>query len=204
MRIIISSDIHDNLDALKNFFKYIKEIVPDVFFFCGDFVSPFTVSHIARNLPKDTRFFAVFGNNEGDKDTIAGRLRENDRVISLLDILEIDKKKVLILHGFGSIEKTEKVVISFLKSRDYDIILFGHTHKPKMFKMRKEDGIIEHVEVLDVLSNQPNVTYEVDLEKFVLAINPGELGGWLTGLSTFVEMLITPQNNNVKVIFHRL
>jgi len=43
--------------------------------------------------------------------------------------LELWGKKFLLLHGYGSRERTRRIVDTFAKSEEYDFILYGHTHQ---------------------------------------------------------------------------
>ena len=154
MLVGVISDTHDNLDkvriAARIFFK--KRI--NTVLHLGDIIAPFTL-RVFREEGIE-KLIAVFGNNCGEKlglkrvaDSIGYEIHEPPFTV------ELTGKKILMLHGQGSIEATASFVNALAKSRQYDIILYGHTHR------------IDHRFVDNVL-----------------ILNPGEACGCLTGKPT--------------------
>jgi predicted phosphodiesterase len=64
-RLIIISDIHSNINALKRLLEYINDINPSIILNCGDFLqkgpNPKEVFDIVMN---DKRFVNILGNND--------------------------------------------------------------------------------------------------------------------------------------------
>ena len=145
------SDTHDHVDVARKAVRVFRERDVEMVVHLGDIVAPFTLKAMAEEKPP--QLTAIFGNNCGEK---MGLKRTAEAYgITITDpprILEIKGYKILLLHGFGSREDTERIVLSLAKSGDYDFIFFGHTHSQYV----KEVG-----------------------STFV--VNPGEAGGCLTG-----------------------
>ncbi len=201
LRILVLSDIHDNLDNLLRVVKNINLQDFSYILFCGDLVSPFTASLISKHIGSNSIFLGVWGNNDGDRDTIITRISKGEIGGSLI-ISKLDGKDILIMHGAGSIELTEKLIKSLLKSLDYDIIFYGHTHLAKVLSCDRTTREIKVIDVKADLSNNREKTYEFDLGKVAIAINPGELCGYLTGIPSIAS--IDLNENKVRVRFIRV
>jgi putative phosphoesterase len=87
----------------------------------------------------------------------------NIKIAEQIMIQEIDGLRMLLMHGFGSPEQTKLIAHSFAKSRDYDVVLYGHTH----------EALVENL-------------------NGILVVNPGEAGGILTGKPTAAIMQTKP------------
>jgi len=144
MLIGILADSHDNLPCLSKAVEIFNERKVNYVFHAGDFVSPFT-SKPLNNL--NCKLVGVFGNNDGDKLLLKNRFKGVGEIYE--DVYEdvIDNKRIILVHK-------EKLVEKLAKSGEYDIIIYGHTHKVDL------------------------------REGKTLIVNPGECGGWLTGNPT--------------------
>ena len=144
MLIGILADSHDNLPCLCKAVKIFNERKVNRVFHAGDFISPFTSKPLS-NL--NCKLVGVFGNNDGDKLLLKDRFKNIGEIYD--DIYEdvIDGKRIILVHK-------EKLVEKLAKSGEYEIIIYGHTHK------------------VDLREKRP------------LILNPGECGGWLTGEPT--------------------
>jgi hypothetical protein len=144
MKVGIISDSHDHrANAMKAVEVFNQHKVEHVFH-AGDIISPFTASTFA--LVQGAGFTAVFGNNDGEKlflkDTIdgfGGQIHEESFKGN------IGGMKVFMIHRPG-------VVPEVIKSGEYDLVIYGHTHKR-----------------------------DIRRENHTLVINPGESTEWLTG-----------------------
>ena len=141
MRIGIISDSHDNLPKIEKAVRFFNKQRVDFVLHAGDFVAPFTIPKL-KSLNAD--WLGVFGNNDGEIRGLArisqGRIRKGPFKIRL------DSKKVILTHDIKTIN---------LDTQDAHLIVFGHSHRPKILKKRNK-----------------------------LLVNPGESCGWLTGKST--------------------
>ncbi|MDD5454336.1 MAG: metallophosphoesterase [Candidatus Ratteibacteria bacterium] len=144
MLIGILSDSHDNVPYLNKAVGIFNQNQVSHVLHAGDFVSAFTAKPFV-NLK--CKFTGVFGNNDGDKLLLKDKFKDIGEIYD--DVYEeiIDGRKVILFHR-------ETLVEEVAKSKKYDIIIYGHTHK------------------IDIREGDP------------LIVNPGECGGWLTGKST--------------------
>lgn len=124
-KVLVVSDIHDNLETLTKLKSLVVRENYDLTIFLGDFTSPFTLRELLNFTPK---LFGVFGNNDGDK-TLLKSLAPQLADQPLEEVL--DGWRVFIMHGFKDQKLTEKIVYSLCVSGFYDIILYGHTHVPR-------------------------------------------------------------------------
>ncbi len=154
MRIGIISDTHDNLDAVREAVKIFRKKKVGLVLHLGDIISPFTLRFF-----KDegiNRLIAVYGNNCGDRLYLK-------RVADYLGFsiyewpynLNINGVSIVMLHGVGTLSR--ELAETFAKTKNYDVVLYGHTHVPDI--RNYEDALI---------------------------INPGEACGYLTGRRTLV------------------
>jgi hypothetical protein len=139
------SDSHDNLDRIRAAVRLFNDAGCDLVVHAGDFVAPFAADEL-RGLRVPVK--AVFGNCDGER---AGLVR------SFQGLGEIAAAPLAFEHAgrrFGLCH-LDSAVAALVASRDFDVIIFGHTHRPLI---ERRDGI--------------------------LLVNPGEAGGWLRGKST--------------------
>jgi len=118
----------------------------------GDYISPFVVSHFKVSK---ARLIGVFGNNDAELERLNKLFTEaGNRVKGRFTEIKIDDKRVALLHG-----DEEELLKSLVNCGYYDVIVYGHTHRPVV---RKEGE--------------------------TLIINPGEVCGYLTGKSTIATL----------------
>jgi putative phosphoesterase len=145
MSIGIISDTHDNIPMIKAAVAIFNERETELVIHAGDYIAPFAVRPL-NDL--NCQYIGVFGNNDGEKFGLSRA--SHDRIKTPPHSMSFGGKNILVLH-----EPNE--LAALIKSRSYDIIIYGHTHKPVIEKQ----GV-------------------------TLVINPGECGGWLTGKSSIV------------------
>jgi putative phosphoesterase len=145
MLIGIMSDSHDNRPAVRRAAALFKEAGCGLVVHAGDFVAPFA----ARELEKaGCPIKAVYGNCDGEKAGLEATLAAFGTIEEAPSLFEFAGLKFLITHLDAPVSK-------YIKEKEYDVIIYGHTHKPEVRKAGK-----------------------------TLVINPGEAGGWVTGRST--------------------
>lgn len=155
MKIAILSDSHDNLENVKKALNEVKYQGVEYIFHLGDFVSPFTFKAIFENYRGHG--FAVFGNNDGDRTQLTKIANSlNIEVADTINVINFFGRKILLMHGFGSPELTKLIANSLILSNNFDFVFFGHTHEKSLQRIDNK-----------------------------LALNPGELGGVITGIPTF-------------------
>lgn len=143
----IMSDSHDNLDAIRKAVKFFNEAEVELVIHAGDLIAPFTAKEFKE---LNCEFVAIFGNNDGERDNLRNAYKD----ICYLDDfkeLEIQNKKIAVFHGTN-----EALTDALVKSRNYDIVIRGHTHKHEI------------------------------IEGKCMLINPGETCGYLSGKKTVV------------------
>jgi len=141
------SDSHDNCDALQRTVCFFKDIRCELVIHAGDFVAPFAAREL-ENLLCPVK--AVFGNCDGEKRGLEKTIQPFGEIKEAPFVFSHQGKTILITHLHFSVDK-------YAASKKYEIIVFGHTHKPEI---REAHG--------------------------TLLINPGETGGWLSGKSSVV------------------
>ncbi len=151
MKIGIISDTHDNKAMALRAIEIFKKEDIEIIFHLGDFVAPFTLK-----LFGDFELYGVFGNNDGERLLLKKVAKDMNFVLDEGPTEIVwEEKKFVLLHGWGSVEKTRRFAESLAKSGDYDYVLYGHTHKKDLRKFGK-----------------------------TLLINPGEACGYLGGVAT--------------------
>ncbi|MGQ4892733.1 MAG: YfcE family phosphodiesterase [Candidatus Njordarchaeia archaeon] len=185
-KVVVLSDTHDNMNNIERILSEIPNLEPDGLIHCGDFVSPFAFNRFAKNLDEKIQFKAVLGNNEGEiYKIVTDYIQLSKRNVQLgKDFLEfeINGYKTLLLHGWGSIDLTRKMVVSIGKSGDYKLILFGHTHKLEITTISHSNEVITHL--FGDLEEDFSRVFTVKEFKSII-INPGELSGWLSNRASY-------------------
>jgi putative phosphoesterase len=142
----IMSDSHDNCDAVKRVVRFLRELKCELVIHAGDFVAPFAAKELKHLL---CPVKAVFGNCDGEKRGLERTIQPFGEIKEAPYVFSHANRNFLVSHIHISVDK-------YAASGKYDVVVFGHTHKPEI---RKSKG--------------------------TLLINPGETGGWVSGKSTF-------------------
>jgi len=122
MKVLIVSDTHGHEKTLKALLKKIKPI--DMLVHCGDVEGG--ENYIRRMA--DCPVQMVAGNN----DFFCELPREEE--------FHIGKYHVLLTHGhYYYISMGTQLLKEDAKARGFDIVMFGHTHRPCL---EQEDGIV--------------------------------------------------------------
>lgn len=125
MLIGILSDTHDDVINIKKAVDFFNNKKVVHVFHAGDIISPFNFE-IFRELKCD--FSAVFGNNDGDKLLLNSR--SNGAVHNQPLLTTIHKRKIAIVHE-------PDLADALGESGRFDLVVYGHTHKPGIRKMGK-------------------------------------------------------------------
>jgi putative phosphoesterase len=114
MKVVVFSDVHGNRDLLERIISFNPDA--DYFLSLGD-------SELPLGYLQDLDIIAVKGNYPRD----AGFGYDNDIVLN--------GKKILMTHGhkYGVHKSLKKLLKKGFKD-EYDIILYGHTHVPRVDK----------------------------------------------------------------------
>jgi len=144
MKLGVMSDSHDNIPNVKRAVTLFNEIGVDLVVHAGDFIAPFAIDPLAD---LNCRVVGVFGNNDGERVVLAKKFEAIGEVHPNLASTSLGDKTIAVMHY-------PELAIPIAKSGEYDIVVYGHTHK------------------IDIQKGES------------LLLNPGETGGWTTGKAT--------------------
>lgn len=152
----VMSDSHDNIHNVEKALKAFREMDIKLVIHLGDIISPFIVRRMAELKYEGLTITAIYGNNDGDRVLLNKMFTSAGwRILDSPALEVVSGKKLLMMHGHGSIEYSRELAYSLARGMDVNAVLYGHTHQ-------KDSKIIN--------------------DKVVL--NPGETYGHLTGSAT--------------------
>ena len=130
MKVGIISDSHDNVTSVNAAVKIFNSENVEAIIHCGDFVAPFSLLPF---MDLDCgEFYAVFGNNDGEKAGLKKVASDNGWQISSGPFeFELGGRKVVAMH--------EPYHLESVIAKKPDIALYGHTHR---FDNRMEGGTL--------------------------------------------------------------
>lgn len=123
MKIGIIGDTHDNLPLISRVVDVLSRENVDMVLHTGDYIAPFVIPLLGK-IP--ARIIGVFGNNDGDREFLQMRSREQEHVEihGLFTELLVDGEKIALMHGHDRLFLTE-----CLETGRYDVVVHGHTHQ---------------------------------------------------------------------------
>lgn len=123
MKIAIVSDSHGNVANFKKIAQWLNKENIKLILHCGDIGSPESLKESLEDFSGE--FFGVFGNMDRDYKILIEEYNKIPRVKIKEKILEteINGKKIAITH-FPEEAK------NLAESGKYDLVFYGHTHKP--------------------------------------------------------------------------
>jgi putative phosphoesterase len=152
LQVGILADSHDCLPRIKDAIDRLNSEPIELALHAGDYSAPFVTDYY-RALK--VHMIGVFGNNDAEKEKLRDRFAEAGHEInSRFAEVQAGKLRIALTHG-----DEDKLLQSLIKCEGYDVLVYGHTHQPKL----AEEGR-------------------------TLVINPGEICGYLTGKSTFAVL----------------
>jgi putative phosphoesterase len=158
MLVGIFADTHDHLANIRRAVERFNDAGCELVLFAGDLVSTFAVPPLRKlKCP----FVGCFGDNEGNKiGLMSGYASVGHMAEPPVRHTTADGTRFIICHMQRQLRG---------QPDDWDIAVFGHTHKPRI--MRDEVGR--------------------------LFINPGETSGWTFGRPTIVLLETTDRSTKV-------
>jgi putative phosphoesterase len=146
MKIAVISDSHDNLANLKKALSIIEKEDVELLIHCGDIFEPETAREILKNFSGKVHF-VLSGVDEDYFKNIGENYFKNFphlKIWKKFGEIEIDGKKIAFSHSpktaFGlafsqklAPHRADKVG----SGAGYNIIFYGHLHKPWEVKIRK-------------------------------------------------------------------
>ncbi len=152
MKIAIISDSHDNISNIDKMLKYVNGEKIKTMFHCGDVCAPLVLRYLVKKFKGD--IYLVFGNVDGDRKNI----RKIEKEYKNLHIIgEKGRAKITGLPYRVGLIHFPSVAREMAKSGLYDIVFFGHSHKPGIANIEIKDKKIG--------------------KKKVQLVNPGTLAG---------------------------
>ena len=124
MLIGIISDTHDDMPAIQSAVNIFAREGVSWVFHAGDFTSPFTFD-IFNELK--CAFSGIFGNNDGDRLLLSERSRGN--LHSQPHLTTLHGKRIVVVHE-------PDLVNALADSGHFDLIVYGHTHRSDIRRMR--------------------------------------------------------------------
>jgi len=192
LRLLVISDTHENLVAIEKIHELANKVAPDAIIHCGDYISPIV---IRRLLKFGYEIWGVWGNNDGDKDTILHLIKNSKITIeSQPREITIGGFKALMMHGWRSPNITRKIIRAMALNTGYKYLFYGHTHIVELSIVR--DG--EYIVLRE--GYEKDETFELGLEEFdTLVLNPGEASGILTSKPTYALLDISRSKVTIKI-----
>ncbi|GAB4410351.1 MAG: metallophosphoesterase [Thermodesulfovibrionales bacterium] len=124
MLIGIISDTHDDTAAIKRAVDFFNAEKVSHVIHAGDLTSPFTFE-IFRELK--CKFTGIFGNNDGDKLLL--REKSEGSIHNQPHIMTLRGRRVVIVHE-------PDLVDALADSGHFDVVVYGHTHRPDIKKIK--------------------------------------------------------------------
>jgi len=124
MKIAIISDTHDNVANLKKASFLIKKEKIKTILHCGDIFKPETIKEGLNDYKG--KIFLIFSKADASFSKIpenSFKKTSNQKVFEEFGELKLNKRKIAFCH-FPEIAR------ELAKSQKYDIVFYGHTHKP--------------------------------------------------------------------------
>jgi len=151
MKIGIISDSHDHHQNVLKAVDIFNSQEVEYILHAGDIISPFAAA--AFSEVKGAEFIAVFGNNDGEKLYLKSRIEDfGGEIHEDTYTGQIGGRRIFMTHKPDVVEEVAA-------SGNFDLVIYGHTHKQDIRKV-----------------------------KDTLIINPGESTDWLTGTSEVVVL----------------
>ena len=172
MKIAFFSDVHANLPALNALFKDVESVNPDAIYCLGDLVGYNVWPNEIVNEIRKRRIPTIMGNHDEAllkpivqeaqpsnrgltralvSDQNRDYLINLPRHLSLSFVSNEEPFNLLLVHGsiksindYMVVDYPEQEVLSMMQSRQADVLLCGHTHKP-FHRIIKDGDRFKHV-----------------------------------------------------------
>ena len=131
MKIAIISDTHDNLANFKKAISLIKKEKIKILIHCGDIFEPETIKEALKDFSRKAHFVLSDVDEDYFKNLEKDYFKDfpNLKIWQKFGGIEISKKKIAFTH-------LPRTVFKLAFSKKYDIIFYGHLHKPWEMKVR--------------------------------------------------------------------
>jgi len=151
MKIGIIGDTHDHSGNIAKAIKIFNQQKVEYVLHTGDIAQPAAARQFAKL--SGAKFIAVLGNCDNDRELIGEAIRDfGGEIYEESYTGQIGGKKIFMKHKLNSVEETAG-------SGEYDVVIYGHTHKQDVRKVGN-----------------------------TLVINPGQASGWWFSKSEVVVL----------------
>ncbi|MFA5878458.1 MAG: metallophosphoesterase [Candidatus Staskawiczbacteria bacterium] len=147
MKITIISDTHDNLTVAKKVIEWSNKEGITLILHCGDISSRETINEMINSFKGDIRFV------HGNADINLTGIPDTDEV-------KIGNKNIAFTH-FPELAK------GLAESGKYDLVFYGHTHKPWEERIGK-CRMINPGEAAGIFNKRTFAVYDSDSDKLEL------------------------------------
>ncbi len=120
----VLADTHDDMSAIGKAVAIFNERAVSHVIHAGDLTSPFTFE-VLNEL--NCGLSGVFGNNDGDRLLL--REKSEGRLSPQPLLMSLNAKKIVVVHE-------PDLVNALADSGHFDLVIFGHTHKSDIRKVR--------------------------------------------------------------------
>ncbi len=141
------SDTHDNVPAIRELVKRLKEEKIEFVVHAGDIIAPFSMKEFKA---LGVMIYFAFGNNDGDRRLLMKIAKDGGWEIG--DIITFGDGFGVVYHG------TDPRIVEVLKNSKYKIVVLGHTHEAMIEKL-EDKYVINPGEVCGYLTG--NRTYAI-------------------------------------------
>ena len=125
MKIVVLADTHFPKKGSQLPSRLLEELPgADLIIHAGDWQTPALYEELAGYAPVK----GVYGNVDGD---------DIKALVPFQQILEIEGKRIGLVHGHGEKKTTEKRVVEAFSEDQVDLIIFGHSHLPLLRYVKK-------------------------------------------------------------------
>ncbi len=150
MKLVVISDVHGNLYALKSIFNYIEKMDIDGVIWCGDYITDVPLSHevlhFMREVNRKYKYWLVSGNREdyiieyhNNKSIYWDKNKNNANLLLTYESLtaeDLEYIRGMPSEEFILIPNAPSIYLShkFKQVTDAKYAIFGHYHKQYNFK----------------------------------------------------------------------
>ena len=123
MRIAILSDSHDNIPNMEKALDWINKEKISIVIHCGDLAAPAMLTKVM--VPKFSGEIHLVNGNVGDPELLDQVAKDfaKVKIHGTVGQIEIDHKKIAFTHF-------PKEALELAKRGKFDLVFYGHTHKP--------------------------------------------------------------------------
>ncbi len=122
MKVAVMSDSHDHEANTRRAVEQANDLSAQVLVHCGDLISPFMLEELDAFAGP---VHLIFGNNPGDQTLLVRACDARKERVTLhgwAGRLELGGRATVLVHEPFH-------VASLARSGDFDLVLFGHTHR---------------------------------------------------------------------------